>query len=372
MEAVMTKYFKEHFEVQPVILCGGSGSRLWPLSNKNTPKQFLKLGSKKSLIQEAVGLVTQRKRYRSPMLVSSDKYESTLKEHLEEIGITPFASIFEPDKRNTAPAIALAALTIASFNPDCPMLVMPSDHKIENPSMLHMAVDEAYAAVELGAIATFGIKPTSPETGYGYIKRGQIPIHNERCFNVSRFVEKPDKKTAVKYIKDGSFLWNSGIFMFTAKTFLRELEMYSPEVLAACKKALEKAKNNGSDIYPDKEEYSKAENISVDYAVMEKSTDIKVIETSFNWSDVGSWISVSEMFSADNMGNSAQGSVVLDNCSNIHAHSSKRIIAAIDVDNLVIVETDDAVLVARKDKAQNVREIAQKVLAYNNIDYAAE
>lgn len=335
----------------PVILSGGSGTRLWPLSREAYPKQFLPLIGNQTMLQATwrrVAPVSDAK----PIIVANNEHRFMVAEQMREIGIEPAAVVLEPVGRNTAPAIAVAAMLAVAQDEDAILLVLPSDHVIANEQAFHDAVGSALDAAERGALVTFGIVPARPETGYGYIKAGK----GENPKTVERFVEKPDLETAKHYLESGEYLWNSGMFMFKASRYLDELRRFDPDVLIACGQALALGSRDSDFIRLDNNAFSAIRGNSIDYAVMERTSYAAVIALDAGWSDVGSWGALWEASHQDENGNAHHGDVIAINCKNTYVHGN-RLIGMIGLEDVVVVETDDAVLVGHRDRIQDVKEI---------------
>ncbi len=345
----------------PVILSGGSGTRLWPLSRERYPKQFLPLASEKTMVQETVARLEGIDGLKPPIAVCNEDHRFMMAEQLREIDAIPSAIILEPVGRNTAPAVAIAAL--AAESPDDLLLILPADHVIENVEAFQTAVCQAKTMAENGVLVTFGIVPTGPETGYGYIKRGVQT--GDSAFNVARFVEKPDRDTALRYVDSGEYYWNSGMFMFKAKSFLDELEKLNPEMLTACRKAYAGAKVDMDFFRLDKEAFSKCPADSIDYAVMERTDKAVMIPLDANWNDVGSWSALWDVVEKDEYGNAVKGDVLTFDTNGSFLYAQNKLVAAIGVQDLVVVETDDAVMVAPKDRVQEVKEVVAQLKESN-------
>ncbi len=352
-------------EMMPVVLSGGSGSRLWPLSRSLRPKQFLNLTSEASLFQLTLQRLTgiSLKPIR-PIIVANADHRFLVGEQCREAGVDPFSIVLEPVARNTAPAIAAAALSAMATGNDPILLVLPSDHVFANIVAFHHAVRIGLKAAEAGSLVTFGIVPTNPETGYGYVKASQA-LNPDLAVPVHRFVEKPDLATAMAYVADGSYTWNSGMFMFRASVFLSELDRHNPEILQACKAAWDNANTDLEFVRLDKEAFAANPSVSVDYAVMEKTDKAVVVSLDAGWNDVGAWSAVWNSQSLDQLGNAARGDVHLQDCTNSYVHADSRLVAVLGVDDLVVIETSDAVLVARKDKAQDVKKLVDHLKSQN-------
>ncbi len=350
----------------PVILCGGAGSRLWPVSREALPKPFMVLREDQTLLEQTIrrGLACQHADS-GYILVSNKDYQfKTAEEMAKAEGgkSSRGLQILEPTGRNTAPAIALAAkVAIERFGTDAVLLVLAADHLIANVSAFAIDVEIAYKQAAAGVVTTFGIPPTSPETGYGYIETTATDRSSART--ISRFVEKPNLAKAQSFLAAGNFLWNSGMFCFKASQLLDELSKHAPSVISVLETVMASANQKTDSIEFDPAAFATFPDISIDYAVMEKVQGAKVVPASFDWSDIGSWKSVSETFTPDEMGNTHSGAVELIKCSNVHIQSSERLVAAVGVSNLVIVDTEDAILVAHKDNSQDVKEVVSKLKA---------
>lgn len=339
----------------PVILSGGSGTRLWPVSREAYPKQFLPLVGKDTMLQatwKRVAAIAGA----APIVVANQEHRFMAAEQLRECDVTPQALILEPIGRNTAPAIAIAALQALAAGDDGLLLVLPSDHVVRNENAFHQAVAQAAAAAEAGKLVTFGIVPTAPETGYGYIKATK----GDGVRAVDRFVEKPDLATAEQYVASGEYFWNSGMFLFKASRYLQELEALQPAILAASRKALELAARDNDFIRLDAEAFAASPNDSIDYAVMEKTADAAVVPLDAEWNDVGSWSALWEVSDKDENGNACHGDVIAVDCHNSYAYGS-RLIAMVGLDDVVVVETDDAVFVGHKDRVQDVKSVVAQI-----------
>lgn len=337
----------------PVILSGGSGTRLWPLSRGQFPKQFLPLISNHTMLQETVLRLNGVEGMKSPIAICNEDHRFMMAEQLWEIGVKPSAIILEPMGKNTAPAVAIAALTAESE--DDVLLVLPADHVISDLEVFHQAIAQAKVLAEQGKLVTFGIVPTEPETGYGYIKRNAL--QQGGAFNVAAFVEKPDLDTAKYYLESGDYFWNSGMFAFKAGSFLQELNKFNSDMLLACRRALEAAKVDLDFIRLDKTLFSVCPADSIDYAVMEKTDKAVVIPLDAGWSDVGSWSALWEVADKDPFGNAISGDVLAVDSENSFVHAENKLVAIIGVRDLVIVETADALMVAPKDRVQEVKDV---------------
>jgi len=342
----------------PVILSGGSGTRLWPLSRSQYPKQFLPLVSGNSMLQETMLRIQALPKMQAPIAICNEVHRFLLAKQLYDIEAIPSAIILEPMGKNTAPAVALAALSAQS--PDDVLLILAADHIIIDTDAFHVAIDHAEALAKQGLLVTFGIVPNSPEIGYGYIKQGSALEHT--AYNVEAFVEKPDLATANHYLQSGEYLWNSGMFAFTAGKFLAELEKFNPEMLECCKQALATAKADLDFIRLDKAIFSKCPSDSIDYAVMEKTDKAVVIPLDAGWNDVGSWSALWDVRSKDDEGNSVTGDVIIIDTRNSLIHAENKLVTVIGVDDLVVVETKDAVMIASKDGSQSVKDVVGQLI----------
>jgi mannose-1-phosphate guanylyltransferase/mannose-6-phosphate isomerase len=338
----------------PVILSGGSGTRLWPMSRKLLPKQFLALLSRHTLLQETALRVRPIAGCEPPIVVCNDEQRFLAADQLREIGVQAAPMLLEPVGRNTAPAIAVAALAARERSPDALLLVLPSDHTITKPEVFRRDAATALELASRGYLATFGIVPSAPETGFGYIERG-APLQGGAC-KVASFREKPDRASAEGFVASGQFLWNSGMFAFSAAKYLDELERLRPEMLAAAKRAYEKGVRDLDFLRLDREAFAACPSDSIDYAVMEKTLDAVVVQSDPGWSDVGTWSALWRISPKDAAGNVAVGDVYLHDSGGCYVRSEKRHVSAIGLKDLVVVETEDALLVAAKDRSQDVKE----------------
>jgi len=356
-------------EIVPVILSGGSGTRLWPLSREHYPKQLLALTGSATLLQQTVLRLEGMAGITSPVVVCNEEHRFLIAEQLREIAKSPAALVLEPAGRNTAPALTVAALHLANANPDTLMLAMPADHVIADSPVFRQAVDAAREHALQGQLVTFGIVPTAPETGYGYIRCGKVL--KGKIQTVAAFIEKPDALRAKEYLASGEHLWNSGIFMMTAGTWLEEMKRFRPDILATCQQALTKASRDSDFTRLDKETFLKCASDSIDYAVMEKTERAVVMPLAAPWSDVGSWSSLWSVLSHDHVGNAVRGDVLTHDVRDSIIMSDHRLVAGVGLRNLVIVETADAVLVAHRDRSQDVKEIVQQLKRSNRSETIA-
>jgi mannose-1-phosphate guanylyltransferase/mannose-6-phosphate isomerase len=344
----------------PVILSGGSGTRLWPLSRKNQPKQFLPLVGDRSLFEETVLRVSRLPDACAPVTVCSEDHRFMVGEQLQAVACANGGILLEPLARNTAPAIALAALHVAAGDPDAIMLVLPADHLIEDEQSFRAAVESARVLAQDGWLVTFGIRPDYAETGYGYIRRGDaLGIAGYR---VDRFVEKPDRDTAQRYLAEGTYAWNSGMFLFRAQSYLEELRRHAPAMLDAVSKAWAVASRDLDFVRIDHDAFAASPSDSIDYAVMEKTERAAVVPVSCGWSDIGSWSALWSVAKRDGDGNRHEGDVIsVDTKGSLVRASDRRMIATLGVEDLVIVDTPDATLVARKDRVQDVKVLVERL-----------
>lgn len=341
--------------ILPVILSGGSGTRLWPLSREAYPKQFLPLVGTDTMLQATwhrVAPLASRK----PIVVANQEHRFMVAEQLLEVHAQPEAIILEPAGRNTAPAIAIAALEALKDGEDALLLVLPSDHVVTNEQAFHTAARLAVGIAEQDKLVTFGIVPKTPEIGYGYIKA----VAGEGARAVERFVEKPDLATAKAYVASGEYYWNSGMFMFKATVYLDALARYQPDMLEACRRALELSKRDEDFVRLDAEAFNSSPSDSIDYAVMEKTPNAAVVPLDAGWSDVGSWSALWEANERDADGNAHHGDVIAMDCRDTYAYG-RRLITMIGLEEVVVVETDDAILVGHKDRIQDVKKIVKQL-----------
>lgn len=351
-------------QIHPVILCGGSGTRLWPMSRGGYPKQYLKLTGDHTLVQQTALRLRGIADAMPPIVVTNNDQRFIVAEQLRQIDVTSSAIVLEPASRNTAPAIAVAALFALRESPDSLLLVLPSDHVIAGETAFREAARAAAQTARDGYLVTFGIAPTEPHTGYGYIHAGAALVDGARTFAVDSFVEKPDADTARRFIEKGGYFWNSGMFMLKASTYIEELRCYEPEIVLQAELALSGAPRDDDFLRLEPQAFAASPNVSIDHAVMEKTTRAAVVAVAdLGWSDIGSWTALTDIAERDAQGNVLIGDVLTDAVSNSYLRAEHRLVAAIGLDNVVIVETADAVLVAHRDRAQDVKKIVERLNA---------
>ena len=343
-------------------MAGGSGSRLWPLSRTLYPKQFLALTGENTMLQETV-LRLAGLDVTAPLVICNEDHRFIVAEQLRTIDKTG-SIILEPVGRNTAPAIALAAEVTVENDPL--LLVLAADHVIQDQKAFVEAVKQATPLAEQGKLVTFGIVPTQAHTGYGYIKRGD---QLETGYKVDQFVEKPDSETAEKYLQSGEFYWNSGMFLIKASRYLQELEKFRPDIFTACKKSLKNISEDRDFVRLDVAEFEACPDESIDYAVMEKTSDAVVVPLDAGWNDIGAWSALWEVNDKCENGNVVSGDIILQDTKNTYVHGEERLIATVGLDNIVIVDTKDALLVATKDKVQEVKKIVEKLKAQGRSEF---
>ncbi|PKH86060.1 mannose-1-phosphate guanylyltransferase/mannose-6-phosphate isomerase [Colwellia sp. Bg11-28] len=343
--------------ISPVIMCGGSGTRLWPLSRALFPKQFLPLVNDTSMLQDTLKRLPNN--CSDPVFICNEEHRFLVAEQVRQLSLSQGTILLEPEGRNTAPAVALAALNALKKDEDAILLVLAADHVIKNTEAFHQVVSQASVAAEEGKLVTFGIVPTHAETGYGYIKKGEQ--QKDSTFKVAQFVEKPDEATAISYLASGEFLWNSGMFLFKASRYIEELAKYRPDILEQCQQAMTDVEYDLDFLRPNKTAFLACANESIDYAVMEKTDAAVVIPLDAGWSDVGSYSALWEVCEKNEDKNVLKGDVIAHQTTNSYIHSQNKLITTIGVDNLVIIDTPDAVLVANKDKVQEVKQIVEQL-----------
>ena len=351
----------------PVILSGGSGTRLWPLSRESYPKQFLALDSrtKKTLLQKTYERLLGLKGLENPILICNKDHRFIVAEQFREINTNPQAIILEPEGRNTAPAIAVAALQAISLGKDPFLLILAADHLIENIVEFQKVIQSAKTYANQGRLVTFGIVPTCAETGYGYIEAKELPSEEGQItgLEINKFIEKPNKNIAEKLIKDSRYTWNSGMFLFKASSIINELEKFSPEIINYCKTAIEKDVEDLDFLRLESESFKKCPKISLDVAVMEKTKLGTVLPLNVGWNDIGSWKSLWDVSEKNDDGNYITGRVIAEISKNCYLKSEQRLIVGIGIENLIVVDTSDAILVANRDQSQNIGNIVKSLIA---------
>ena len=345
--------------MKPVVLAGGTGSRLWPKSRAALPKQFLSLTSNSTMLQDTITRL-KGTNAEPPVFICNDAHRFLVAEQLRKKNIEHDGILLEPIGRNTAPAIALAALHATKNENDPVLLVLAADHLIKDQSAFHSAITKAEALANEGKLVTFGIVPDQPHTGYGYIKAGNVLNVG---FEVAEFVEKPELETAKQYVESGDFFWNSGMFMFKASRYIEELGKYHPEMLEICRRAIETEAPDLDFIRVDSEIFSACPDDSIDYAVMEKTDSAAMVPLDAGWSDVGSWTSLWETADKDDNGNVCVGDTILENTKNSYVNAEQRLVSVIGLEDVIVVETKDAVMVAHKDDAQSIKTVVNRLKA---------
>ena len=342
----------------PAVMCGGSGTRLWPLSRALFPKQFLPLVNDSSMLQDT--LIRLPENCADPIFICNEEHRFLLAEQVRSINIENATILLEPEGRNTAPAVALAAISALKKDKNALLLVLASDHVIQDQQAFHDAIEQAITAIEDGKLVTFGIVPTKAETGYGYILKGESP-DNRQYSAVDKFVEKPDEQTAKRYVDSGDYLWNSGMFLLKADAYLAELKKFRPDIYQSCVTAMDDVATDLDFLRPNKLAFLACESESIDYAVMEKTTSAVVVPLDAGWSDVGSYSALWEVSQQDEKNNVLKGDVIAQQTTNSYIHSDNKLITTLGVDNLVVIDTPDAVLVADKGRVQDVKNIVEQL-----------
>ena len=346
--------------ITPVLLCGGVGSRLWPVSRQGRPKQYLNLIGETSMLQQTLTRIESLAQT-SPIIVCNEEHRFLVAEQVRQLGLTSPTIILEPEGKNTAPAIALAAIAASASDSEVNLLVLPADHYVGKPTALIDAIEKAASAASQGKLVTFGLVPSHPETGYGYIRRGEALAIDVSV--LERFVEKPDQPTAEGYIASGDYVWNSGMFMFTAGQFLVSLAKFQPKMAQVCQRAMEQAERDMDFIRPDAEVFTTCPSDSIDYAVMEHTPEGAVVSLDCDWSDIGAWSALWEAGDEDSAGNVTHGDVVLNKTQNSYIRSQSRLVTTTGVSDIVVVETADAVMVANRHSVQDVKDIVNALKA---------
>jgi len=353
--------------IRPIILSGGAGTRLWPTSRALHPKQFMPLTSERTMIQETALRVSDSERFLPPVVVCNEEHRFTVASELQQVGISPEVEVLEPVGRNTAPAIAAAAALCAAHDPEELLLVLPADHHIARPDLFLDVIAQGAGLAEEGKLVTFGIVPDAPETGFGYIRAGEAD--GEGGFAVEAFVEKPDADTARGYLDAGGYFWNAGIFLFRADRMIRELEALAPEIWRHAARAVTTGRLDLDFLRLSAEAFELCPSDSIDYAVMEHTKDAVVVPADIGWSDVGSWTALWDIGDKDAHGNVVSGDAVMQETQNTFIRAESRLVATIGVDDLIVVETSDAVLVARRDKVQDVKAVVARLKAEGRAEH---
>jgi mannose-1-phosphate guanylyltransferase/mannose-1-phosphate guanylyltransferase/mannose-6-phosphate isomerase len=351
----------EILPITPVILSGGAGTRLWPMSRESFPKQLLPLASDQSMLQQTAARVELATQFNPPMVICNAAHRFIVAEQLRAVDVEPRAIVLEPVGRNTAPAAAIAALMLVVDDPNALILLLPSDHIIAKTDAFHKAVQIAAGAAAGGAMVAFGIKPERAETGYGYIHRGSAMTEHPGIYQIAEFVEKPDAATAKKYLSGGVHDWNSGMFLFSAAAYIKELERLEPEIISQCQAAIDAAATDLDFIRLDPVAFAAAPSKSIDYAVMEHTDKAAVVPAEMGWNDVGSWTALWEIGTQDSSENVLLGNVIVLDSSRSYVRSEGPLVAALGIEDLVVVATPDAVLVLPRDRAQDVKTIVDEL-----------
>ena len=352
----------------PVILTGGAGSRLWPVSREFFPKPLLPIFGEQTLLQDTTSRLDELDGIQNPLFVCNEEHRFLVAEQVRRLGKEPEAIMLEPQGRNTAPALTIAALYLADKDPEAVMVAMPADHVIPETGAFVSTVQQAGQLAAQGYLVTFGIVADKPETGYGYIRRGEA-VEGSEGYRVDRFVEKPDALTAQTYIDAGDYYWNSGIFVMRADRWLEEIGKYQPKILAACQSAMAESARDSDFVRVDRKAFLSSPADSIDYAVMENTDKAAVVPMNTGWSDVGSWSSIWEVSEQDGQGNVSRGDVLTHDTTNSLFMAEARCLAVVGLDNVIVVETSDAVLVADKNKCQDVKAIVNKLKEGDREEY---
>jgi len=358
-------------KIYPVILAGGSGTRLWPLSREALPKQLLPLFSEMTMLQETVLRLRGIAECSPPLIVCGNEHRFLVAEQMRHVDVTPLGILLEPIGKNTAPAIAIAALQLKKHDKNAMMLVLPADHVIGDVQAFHAAIERAVSVAAGGKLVTFGIAPSGPETGYGYIRRGEALPNVANSYTVEKFVEKPDRETAEAYLESKAYCWNSGMFMFRSIDYLAQLAQFRPAMVTHCERAYRDAFRDLDFCRIDEVAFSACPTESIDYAVMESTTEGAVVMADIAWSDVGSWSALCEVHSADASGNILRGDVYADAVTNSMIRAENRLVAVVGVKDLIVVETKDAVLVVHKSEVQKVRKIVDALKNQKRCEHLA-
>ncbi|MCE9850440.1 mannose-1-phosphate guanylyltransferase/mannose-6-phosphate isomerase [Aeromonas allosaccharophila] len=354
----------------PIVMAGGTGSRLWPLSRELYPKQFLKVAGNATLLQQTLSRLGSLN-HTAPIIICNEEHRFIVAEQLRSANVENSGIILEPVGRNTAPAIALGALHAIKMGGDPLLLVMAADHMITNEDAFITAINKAVEFAEYGRLVTFGICPIAPETGYGYIKCGMPHSENPEGFVVEQFVEKPNAAVARRYIESGDYYWNSGIFLFKASVFISELGKFSPDIIDACKRSMTSSMSDSDFVRIDRNEFEKCPADSIDYSVMERTELSTMIPMAANWSDVGSWSSLWEVSEKDENSNVKIGDIIAVKSSRNYLHAENRLVTAVGIKDLIVVETKDAILVADRFSVQDVKLIVDHLKQEDRVEHKA-
>jgi mannose-1-phosphate guanylyltransferase/mannose-6-phosphate isomerase len=354
--------------IYPVLLCGGSGTRLWPLSRAAYPKQLLPLLSDRTMLQETALRTSFHPLFAAPLVIGSEEHRFLLAEQLAQIGVKPWRVVLEPCQRNTAPALAAAALLLVAHDPEAIMFVQPSDHLIADTGTFRRLVADAAPAAAQGKLITFGIAPTRAEAGYGYIEAGEPIAGVEGLYKLERFVEKPDAATAETYLRGGRHHWNSGVFLLPAAAYLAELDRMQPDIVSACEAAIMSGRDDSDFFHLDEAAFAGAPSISIDYAVMEHTDRAAVMPAAMGWNVIGSWHALMSAHPRNEDGNVLVGDVMTEGVTNSYIRGDGQLVAALGVDNLVIVATDDALLVASADRCAEVGRMVETLSKDNRTE----
>ncbi len=346
--------------IYPVILSGGSGKRLWPLSRSLYPKQFHSINNSRSLLQETVVRLSNED-FSNPLIICNQEHRFIVAEQLEEINVKAEAIVLEPIGKNTAPAAAIASILLSKRDLNAIALIMPSDHVITDLEAFQEAIKIGLPAAQEEFLVTFGVQPVRAETGYGYIKKAKTIAGQEGCFHVERFVEKPTASAAKDFINEGDYLWNAGIFLFSIDKYLSELEESCPDVAKTCRLAVSDSIRDLDFLRLDTKAFNCCPSISIDNAVMEKSTEVVTVPVNIGWSDVGSWDALWQILEKDNDGNVTSGDIITKNTTNSLIHSQNKLVTAVGIKDAIIIATDDAILVSNKESAQGVNLIVEEL-----------
>ena len=360
----MTSIHRSNARIMPVILSGGAGTRLWPVSTKECPKQFLPLLSDKTMFQMTLNRVADSKMFLPPLIIGSAAHAQLMERQMAEIYMHPAGIVLEPSARNTAPAVALAALEAGGK--DTPILVMPSDHVIADVPAFLNSVQMALLAAEDGWMVTFGIQPTRPETGYGYIAMSDETVSGTSVSKTECFIEKPDRDRALQMLATGKHVWNAGIFLFRADAYLSAMERFAPQMLKYVKASFDGAARNSTFLMPDEEQFSRIKGESIDYAIMEKAQNVATIAVGCGWSDVGSWDALGEVEGYDECGNNFSGDVIAIDSNNCFVHAKGARVSLFGVRDLVVISKGAEVMIVPRGETQSVKKITDAIALSKN------